>query len=60
MGTVDGRIKTLRMLVQILDHERYEPTESKPFVIDISISLFSNEEFVNTMGKFITWRGNSS
>jgi len=54
MGTVDGRIKTLRMLMQTLDHERYEPTESKPFVIDISISLFSNEEFVNTMGKFIT------
>ena len=54
MGTVDGRIKTLRMLVQILDHERCEATESKTFVIDISISLFSNEEFVNTTGKFIT------
>ena len=40
MRTVGGRIKTLAVLTQTFDDESYEATESKPFVIYISISLF--------------------
>ena len=40
MRTVGGLIKTLAVLTQTFDNESYEATESKPFVIYISISLF--------------------
>lgn len=44
--TVGGRIKTLAVLTQTLDHKSYDATRSKPFVI--FQYLFSNDKYANT------------